>query len=81
MRQYEPVWNELKKKKIARVTAHRALHPRIVKAVIKEKWMDVGYKLELEPHHSILSHSIKHSVITFTLTVHHDYSQIGAHEL
>jgi hypothetical protein len=69
MRQYEPVWNELKKKKVARITAHRALHPRIIKAVIKEKWMDVGYKIEIDPYHAFISYSIKHSIVTFTLTL------------
>lgn len=76
MRQYEPVWNELKAKKIARITAHRALHPRIIKAVIKEKWMDVGYKIEIEPYYATLSYEIEHAIVTFKLTVRCDLASV-----
>ena len=49
------------------VTANRALHPRILKAVVKEKWLDLEYKILSDPHTMILYHSTKHSVITFYL--------------
>jgi hypothetical protein len=81
MRYYEPVWNQLKKKKTARVTAHPALHARIVKAVVKEKWMDIGYKLEIDPYYAILTHSRSNSILTFTLHLRRDYSNITEHML
>jgi hypothetical protein len=49
------------------VTANRVLHPRILKAVVKEKWLDLEYKLATEPRTMILHHTTKHSVITFYL--------------
>jgi len=77
MRHYESVWTKLKN--LSRtdaetvgisVTANRVLHPRIIKAVIKEKWMDIGFKLSSDIYHTKLSYTIKHSVITFYLTYH-----------
>lgn len=54
-RQYQPIWNKLKalSPELARsegitVIAHRAHHPRIMKAIKKEKWMDYGYKATAE---------------------------------
>lgn len=51
MRQYEPSWIELKKSALTlkqiRISAPARFHPRIYKAIIKEKDMDVVYKLEL----------------------------------
>lgn len=44
LRIYEPIWLELKKYKTATVQADSALHPRIAKAVIKEKDKDIPYK-------------------------------------
>lgn len=52
MRLYEPSWIELKKSNLPlkqiRISAPARYHPRIYKAIIKEKDMDVVYKLELE---------------------------------
>jgi len=55
MRQYEPIWNRLKslpkdeaKTKGVSITAPAQLHRRIIKAVIKEKDIDLGYKLLLK---------------------------------
>lgn len=50
-RMYEKAWIELKKseetpKRIV-ISAHSKLHPRIYKAIRKEKDMDVVYKLQL----------------------------------
>lgn len=74
MRQYEPIWKKLKSMPLSEastkgvsVTANRVLHPRIIKAVVKEKWMDIGYKLEIEPRKTIISHTRKHAVLTFYL--------------
>lgn len=50
-RMYEPAWLELKNSlstpKFIRISAAAKLHPRIYKAIIKEKDMDVVYKLQL----------------------------------
>lgn len=67
-RYYSPVWTKLKQNKTVSITAPRLLHKRIVKAVTKEKWMDVGYKLEIEPRVATLSHSRNNSILTFYLT-------------
>jgi hypothetical protein len=81
MRQYEPIWRQLKTKKVVSITANRALHPRIIKAVIKEKWLDVGYKLEIEPDWAKLSYTIRHSVITFSLNRIRNLHNIQEHML
>lgn len=67
MRMYQEIWFRLKKNKVVQVTANKALHPRIIKAVTKEKWMDREYKIEIEPRESFMDHTIKGSIITFTL--------------
>jgi hypothetical protein len=81
MRQYEPVWLELKRKRTARVTAVRNLHPRIIKAVTKEKWKDLAFKVELDPYVATLGYTIKHSIITFTLSLHRPLHGISENEL
>jgi len=81
MRQYEQVWLKLKRDRIAKVTAHRSLHARIYKAVVKEKWMDTGYKIEIEPYIATLWHTRKGSVITFTLTLKRNLDGVKAEDL
>ncbi len=49
MRKYEPIWEQIKQDLTASLVVDPALHARIIKAVIKEKDMDVGFKqLQLE---------------------------------
>lgn len=74
MRQYEGIWLRLKQlpRKDAeqtgvRVSAPKVQHPRIIKAVVKEKWKDVGYKLRIEPSVAILYSSSHNGILTFTL--------------
>ena len=67
MRLYEPIWNKLKLTGSAQLTANRLLHRRIIKAVIKEKWMDIGYKLQISPFHSRIEYSRSNSILTFRL--------------
>lgn len=81
MRYYQAIWEEIKKKQVARITAPKLLHRRIIKAVIKEKWLDYGYKLEQENYNAILSHSISNSIITFTLTKYPIMKNITEHML
>lgn len=51
------------------VTANRALHPRIIKAVTKEKWKDIAYKAALSPLSARLSYTRNHAMITFRLHI------------
>ena len=67
MRLYEPIWQELKQTGTAKLTANRALHRRIIKAVIKEKWLDIGYKLQIYPQHCRVEYSRSNSILTFRL--------------
>lgn len=67
--QYAPIWEKLKKDKQVSITANRALHSRILKAVTKLKWLDLGYKIEIDPDHAILSHSRNYAILTFVLEV------------
>ena len=73
MRKYQPVWEQIKTSGICELSAHRLHHPRIIKAVTKEKDMDILYKLEnseLSPPLVALMRSYrKGSIITFTLTL------------
>jgi len=58
-RHYEPIWKELKSKKKVVLSLTPLWHPRVKKAVCKEKNMDYGYKLECEEES-------KGSELTFT---------------
>ncbi len=44
MRQYEPIWIQLKEKHQVAISASPTLHRRIIQAVRKEKAKDVGWK-------------------------------------
>jgi hypothetical protein len=46
-RQYYPIWRELKDKGIARLAVPKGVHRRVIKAVLKEKYMDVGFRLQM----------------------------------
>lgn len=74
-RQYEPIWNKLKslppkeaEVKGISIFANSALHKRIIKAVRKEKWKDMGYKLALEDKKATLTYSRTAAIITFYLS-------------
>lgn len=76
MRQYEPIWHKLKNlplheasKTGVSVTANRALHARIVKAVTKEKWKDLAYKASISPLTTILTYKRNNAILTFYLHV------------
>lgn len=47
MRHYSPIWEAIKKNKQASIVAPVSKHKLIIKAVIKEKNEDGGYKLLL----------------------------------
>jgi hypothetical protein len=67
-RKYYPIWERLKKEKQVSIAVPRPLHARVIKAVIKEKWMDVGYKIQIQPKKATLSYVRKASTITFFLS-------------
>lgn len=73
MRQYQPVWEQIKATGSCIISAHRAYHMRIKKAVVKEKDADLLYKmqcLELNPPTvAKLKSKQKGSVISFTLVI------------
>jgi hypothetical protein len=70
MRQYQGIWIRLKQKGTISLSADRRLHPRIIKAVTKEKYNDVVYKYELGENAQAakLSHRSEGAKLTFTLT-------------
>lgn len=75
IRFYQPIWERLKSMPPREastigvsITANRLLHPRIIKAVTKEKWMDIGFKILLDDKRAVLSHVRKNAVLTFYLT-------------
>ena len=76
MRQYQPIWEKLKAMPLQEaaktgvsVTANRVLHPRIVKAVAKEKWKDLAYKSAISPLTTILSFKRNNAILTFYLHI------------
>ena len=73
MRYYQGIWEKLKKDKVVRITANRHHHPRIIKAVTKEKWLDVGFKIEIEPRRPWMTHTSDHAILTFHLELKLDY--------
>lgn len=44
-RKYKVIWDKLKQKGTCTVEVHTALVARVRKAVVKEKWRDMGFKL------------------------------------
>lgn len=69
MRQYEQLWTDLKVNGTARIVAHKAFHARIIKAIWKEKHMDLAFKQEcLETGKRFRNNTtITGSVIEFTM--------------
>jgi hypothetical protein len=74
-RMYYPSWLALKNSSITpkriSIAAHPKLHRRIYKAIIKEKDMDVVYKLQLSerpiPQRAWLSRESKDGILTIQL--------------
>ena len=83
--EYDAIWNSLKASKEVpkqvSIAANRALHPRILKAVKKRKWLDIGYKIQIEPKTSILTHSRDGSKLTFFLTYHLNHTQLTVKDI
>jgi hypothetical protein len=69
-RKYEPIWDLLKSTGSCTISAPRPLHSRIYKAVVKEKYNDLGYKVLLAEtsQKALITHKRVGSTITFYLT-------------
>lgn len=71
MRKYQPIWDQLKLHGTVSLSATPSLHKRIIKAVIKEKLKDLGYKLLCAESGSIkkLAYETDGKLITFKLEI------------
>ena len=80
MRQYEPIWNALKKNHKASLTAPIELHRRIIQAVRKEKVSDLAWKFINSENNKKyeLKEDITGRLITFRLV---DISPITLNDL
>lgn len=69
MRKYQPIWEQIKLHSTVSLAAETKAHARIVKAVRKEKDIDVGWKLLLleQGIKYQLHDKIEGKVITFYL--------------
>lgn len=69
MRKYQPIWEQVKLHSTASLAANPAMHARIIKAVRKEKYMDVGWKLLLSEQCKKyeLKEKVEGKLITFYL--------------
>ena len=75
-RDYYPIWNKLKslpRKEAEEVGVsliiNRAFFARVLKAVVKEKWMDIGFKILMyeSGYRTTLMHKKELGKITFFL--------------
>jgi hypothetical protein len=86
MRQYQQVWENIKSspKLMCQISAHRAYHLRIIKAVKKEKNMDLAYKLECSerdiPCYAVLASYRAGPIVTFTITFKPLYYKDSLHK-
>jgi trehalose utilization protein len=86
MRTYQPIWEQLKSNKNnqVRIAAPGKLHKRIKKAVIKEKDIDITYKLILETSHKkaiLYTERVSQNELLFTLKFFDDLTNIELKEL
>ena len=76
---YDLIWARLKRDGKVSITANRAFHRRIIKAVTKQKWKDIGFKIQIEPKYAFLSYSRSYAILTFHLDIRYaiDYRTRG----
>lgn len=71
LRMYQPAWIQLKScpGQPLVISAASRLHPRIYKAIVKEKYMDQVFHLDLDfkNYTSRLSHTSRGNALTITL--------------
>lgn len=68
MRMYLPIWLSLKKHHSVTIRSPRHLHKRVVKAVVKEKWLDSEFKEREGWRMMWLTYTIHEDEITFNLS-------------
>jgi len=69
MRKYQLIWEAVKANQSASILAEPDLHKRIIKAVTKEKLLDLGWKLvtaEKKERYKLM-HKVDRTKITFYL--------------
>lgn len=73
MRQYEPIWEQIKIEGRCEVSTHRKWHKRIIHALWKEKDLDLEYKLwcseQVPPIKAVMSTQRIGSIIKFHLNI------------
>lgn len=69
MRTYQPIWETLKQYNTVTIQANPSAHPRIIKAVAKEKDKDLAYRLLIAESYqrSVLKSKINGNQVSFTL--------------
>ena len=75
IRQYQPIWEQIKKTGTATLIAPVTSYARVIQAVHKEKWRDTGWKLltsEAGVHYTLESSIEVHTgavsgIVTFKL--------------
>jgi hypothetical protein len=85
-RKYHPIWSALKSpttNHTCALMAHSSLHARIIKAVIKEKWMDDGFKLLASSQRKSykLVHSVSGKRLEFRLIEYTNLQNLNSQEL
>ena len=68
LRMYQPIWLSLKQHHSVTISCPPRLHKRLVKAVIKEKWLDDKFKQREGWRMMWLTYSISESNVTFRLS-------------
>ena len=68
LRQYEPLWEALKKHRSVTIVAPIHKHHTIIRMVSKEKWQDTAFKEKEGWRMLWLSYVIHGNEITFTLS-------------
>lgn len=68
LRQYQPIWLSLKKHKSVSVRSPKHLHKRLIKAVVKEKWLDIDFKKREGWRMMWLTYTICDDIVTFQLS-------------
>lgn len=80
LRMYEPIWLTLKKNKTCTIFAPPRYHKRIVKAVIKEKWMDDEFKSREGWRQHWLTYSCNDQTGEITFSINYKLTELLPHE-
>jgi hypothetical protein len=81
LRQYQPIWLALKKHKTISVYSPPHLHARLIKAVIKEKYMDDRFKKKEGWRKMWLTYSINSETNEVTFFLNYRLNELTAGDL